>query len=46
MMQIPMAVQQIAVGVIVASALIWVIRLRIKSAKSKSGSCPNCSVDH
>lgn len=38
--------QQIIVGVIVAIAAFYIIRLRIKSAKSKSGSCPNCTIEH
>lgn len=45
-MQNSEVIQQIAVGVIVALALIYVVRLRIKSAKSKSGSCPNCTIEH
>lgn len=45
-MQIPEPVQQILVGVIVAAALYFVIRLRHKAAKSKSGSCPNCTIEH
>ena len=38
--------QKIIVGVIVAVALIYFIRHRIKSAKAKSGSCPNCTIEH
>ena len=45
-MQISEITQQILVGVIVAIALAYVIRLRLKSAKSKSGSCPNCTIEH
>ncbi len=45
-MQISELTQQILVGVIVAIAHAYVIRLRLKSAKSKSGSCPNCTIEH
>ncbi len=45
-MQIPDWLQQIMIGVLVAAAALYIIRARIKSAKSKSGSCPNCTIEH
>lgn len=38
--------QQIIVAAIVVLALLYFIRSRIRSAKAKSGSCPNCTIEH
>ena len=45
-MQVSELTQQIIVGAIVIAALAYVVRLRIKSAKAKSGSCPKCTIEH
>lgn len=45
-MQIPDWLQHITIGVLVAAAALYLIRARIRSAKSKSGSCPNCTIEH
>jgi attachment p12 family protein len=45
-MQISETTQQIIVGIIVAAAVISIIRLRWKSSKSRTGSCSNCDIEH
>lgn len=45
-MQLSELTQKIIVGAIVVLALAYFIRLRIKSARAKSGSCPNCTIEH